>query len=238
MQTKTATRQCSLQECLRPHFCLGYCHAHYQRVVRNGSPGPAKILHAEKHERCSVQDCTRRHYAKGFCNSHYQSNRNREQTGGQPCTVPNCPHKRFCSGFCRLHYNRVTKHGSPNLVKHQILDPPKNCSITDCKEQTQTGKFCPFHAQRQRELIKKYGLTLQDYDFLFKQQKGLCAICKRPSGALHIDHCHKNERVRGLLCNQCNLGLGSFKDSPEILTQAIIYLRSTLPEVLQNLSQS
>jgi hypothetical protein len=57
-----------------------------------------------------------------------------------------------------------------------------------------------------------------------------CAICNTPTSKLVVDHCHKTNRVRGVLCNSCNLGLGKFKDSPELLEAAMLYLMDSLDE--------
>jgi hypothetical protein len=77
--------------------------------------------------------------------------------------------------------------------------------------------------------LKKYGLTPDDYDRMVVEQGGVCAICHRPEkaklGLLHVDHDHTNNRVRGLLCQQCNTGLGKFQDNIRILQSAINYLR-------------
>ena len=73
-----------------------------------------------------------------------------------------------------------------------------------------------------------YGLSCEEYDKLWEQQKGLCAICATEPccgrSALYIDHNHTTGEVRGLLCNQCNFGLGAFKDSGERMLAAIAYL--------------
>jgi hypothetical protein len=60
-------------------------------------------------------------------------------------------------------------------------------------------------------------------------QEGKCAICKEPetTRVLSIDHCHKTNKVRGLLCQRCNLGLGNFLDSRGNLQSAIDYLHKT-----------
>lgn len=50
-----------------------------------------------------------------------------------------------------------------------------------------------------------------------------CALCGEPGQ--HIDHCHTTGRVRGHLCNNCNKGLGHFKDNPDTLLKAIEYLK-------------
>jgi hypothetical protein len=74
--------------------------------------------------------------------------------------------------------------------------------------------------------VYRYGLKYTDFLTLVVKQEGLCAICKVYGGEdLVIDHDHKTNRVRGLLCHSCNVGLGIFKDSTLFLKEAIIYLQ-------------
>lgn len=80
-----------------------------------------------------------------------------------------------------------------------------------------------------RRLKRLYGITSTEYDNLFTKQNGLCAICKSTkstnSKKFHIDHNHTNGKVRALLCNHCNIGLGHFKDSINLLQTAIEYIK-------------
>lgn len=76
---------------------------------------------------------------------------------------------------------------------------------------------------RARMLKSRYGLELAEYERLFQKQKGLCAICKT-AGPLDVDHCHGTQLVRGLLCGNCNRGIGCLKENPSILRAAIRYL--------------
>jgi hypothetical protein len=88
------------------------------------------------------------------------------------------------------------------------------------------------HGQRRYVLKRRYGITLEEYNRLFKIQGGVCAICRKPelvelNGkvlALAVDHSHSTDSVRGLLCLACNRGLGSFKDSSALLRSAAHYL--------------
>ena len=85
---------------------------------------------------------------------------------------------------------------------------------------------------RSIDLKKKYGITTDDYDSMFSEQNGVCAICKRSdmsNGKLHlaVDHCHETDLVRGLLCNNCNLMLGHAKDDSARLRRAADYLDQT-----------
>ena len=85
--------------------------------------------------------------------------------------------------------------------------------------------------QRRWALKKRFGLTLEQYDALSAAQGGLCAVCLQRPKAYHtsrrplrIDHCHETRLVRGLLCHHCNVGIGHFFDSPELLRAAATYL--------------
>lgn len=86
---------------------------------------------------------------------------------------------------------------------------------------------------RKSRLRRFYGLTLQDYDGLKSQQDNRCAICGViPDGnaaksydGFHVDHNHVTGRVRGLLCGNCNTGIGMLKESEVVLQSAIQYLR-------------
>lgn len=78
---------------------------------------------------------------------------------------------------------------------------------------------------------RKYGMTVEEFHLLLQEQRERCAICRKklPAGtdsiALVIDHDHRIDRPRGLLCRRCNLGLGHFLDSRETLLRAIEYLK-------------
>src|SRR5262245_7493109 len=85
----------------------------------------------------------------------------------------------------------------------------------------------PEFAERVRgyNYIRRYGISRTDYEALFARQGGACAICGRKSHRrLVVDHCHFCRRVRGLLCRNCNLGLGNYCDDTSRLRAAIAYL--------------
>jgi len=75
----------------------------------------------------------------------------------------------------------------------------------------------------------RYGITLEQYEQLLDKQNGVCAICEKAEtikgkSNLSIDHCHRTKKVRGLLCDSCNKGLGHFKDNTNLLDRAKSYL--------------
>lgn len=80
-----------------------------------------------------------------------------------------------------------------------------------------------------RKRFKKMGMTPKDYYDALKQQLGICAICSIRMLAPHIDHDHTTGKFRGLLCNNCNRGIGLLGDSKRVLRSAIDYLRNTTP---------
>jgi hypothetical protein len=83
--------------------------------------------------------------------------------------------------------------------------------------------------QRARQLQKKYGITVAEFDAMLAAQRGGCAICSaavNPNArSLAVDHCHKTGKVRGILCGRCNLAIGQFDDDPDLLRRAVMYLR-------------
>ena len=92
-----------------------------------------------------------------------------------------------------------------------------------CIEQSKiTARKSP--DRKLREAVKKYGVTLEWY---WARHEYGCAICGEKLQRLDIDHCHRTGTARGLLCNPCNLGLGKFKDNPDTLNRAAMYLRSS-----------
>lgn len=97
------------------------------------------------------------------------------------------------------------------------------CRCADCSAVQSTHK-------RKRDLLRRYGITPEEYQRLVDSQGGVCAICLgslEPQGC--VDHDHATGRVRGVLCRECNFGLGHARDSIEILDKAITYLAERNP---------
>jgi len=89
-----------------------------------------------------------------------------------------------------------------------------------------------YNSKREERIFKKYGIRDFQYDEMFIEQKGKCKICNclksddRNGRHKHfaIDHCHKTNKVRGLLCMSCNTGIGHLADNKDFLKNAIAYL--------------
>ena len=78
----------------------------------------------------------------------------------------------------------------------------------------------------QRAKLRFYGLTAEQYQELMVKFPD-CGICHTTERQLQIDHCHETKKIRGLLCANCNTGIGLLKESPEIIRRAITYLTNT-----------
>lgn len=86
--------------------------------------------------------------------------------------------------------------------------------------------------KRHNQRMRKYGITATEYNRILEEQHGGCAICGRANSGdsthvrFHVDHCHSTGVVRGLLCSNCNTGIGKFEDDPDRLNKASMYLRA------------
>lgn len=74
----------------------------------------------------------------------------------------------------------------------------------------------------------RYGITHAERDAIMVAHNNACAICKASDKPLRVDHCHNTGTVRGVLCHNCNVALGHFKDNPEVIRKAIAYLNKEI----------
>lgn len=115
------------------------------------------------------------------------------------------------AAYNRKHVKEWRKK-NPELRRLQILKESKSDKIYN----------------QRKHLKATYGITVEDYNRMFDEQQGCCAICKEHQTKfkrrLSVDHCHKTRQIRQLLCQQCNHLLGNAKDNPMLLQAAIDYL--------------
>ena len=142
------------------------------------------------------------------------SNRNREGQWGKwrgvKCAAEGCDKPAKCRGLCESHY-----------AKKRWADGHRSDS----------DKAAP---RRNARLKHRYGITAAEYDAMYEAQKGCCAICGKHAEAgsspahwknkLAVDHCHDTGKVRGLLCNDCNAGIGHLGNE-RVALAAAAYLR-------------
>ncbi len=123
--------------------------------------------------------------------------------------------KHYAKGLCRNCYMRNTQR------KYRALNPEKDRERKRKWYQVHKKEFC--EVRRKSRILKKYSLSIEEYEELKTKQQGKCLICNEER-ILVLDHNHKTGIIRGMLCDSCNRGLGYFRDNPEILMNAIKYL--------------
>jgi len=102
------------------------------------------------------------------------------------------------------------------------------------KEKINSARRKKYHLNtgpvREQGYRRKYKIDIKEYDILFENQKGCCAICGLHQSMFErrfdIDHNHETMKIRGLLCIRCNRGIGLMQDSVEILMKAVNYLKN------------
>src|SRR5882757_4160317 len=132
-----------------------------------------------------------------------------------PCSV--VLQEKCCTGC-----NVVKPADAFSLDRRRVNGLAPRCKA--CMSEYRSSR--PEH-YRNFELQRNYGITSEEYDQMYYDQNGLCLICseEEPGGRLMpVDHCHATGKIRGLLCANCNRGLGIFKDDPDRLVAAAMYL--------------
>lgn len=117
------------------------------------------------------------------------------------------------------------------------------CKECSTKERDEWRKNSPHDNERNKEYNKKFadrirGMTLvknywpeltwqgalQKWNDMYTEQNGLCYF-GHTTKRLHVDHCHTTGKVRGLLCYNCNNGIGRLKDDVDLMAKIIVYLK-------------
>lgn len=121
-----------------------------------------------------------------------------------------------------LFYRNYNKKQGKHYVASYCID----CSNQRSRDYHNANRQKRIKQNREWQLNKKYNITELQYEQMHQRQDGRCRICnsKETYKRLAVDHSHKTGKVRGLLCEDCNLGLGKFKDDIALLKIAIQYL--------------
>jgi hypothetical protein len=130
---------------------------------------------------------------------------------------PDCGELKPLEDFPR---NRNCKDG-----RHPYCKPCHNARGRESKQRLYGGT-------RHYHLKRRYGIGADEFDDLVRQQGGVCLICGRPDPE-HVDHDHETGIVRGILCFNCNGGLGQFRDSVDALRAAAAYLDARDAEAIE-----
>jgi hypothetical protein len=142
--------------------------------------------------------------------------------------------KMQARGLCKSCYDQWLKDNNPEFRQAQIANStkwarenPERVQIIQERRREKQRKDPTFRTRRRDQALRRqYGIGVLEYEKMLTEQKGGCRICFRKPGKtpLHVDHCHKTGRVRGLLCHQCNWYLGTIDADPGILKRITQYL--------------
>lgn len=146
--------------------------------------------------------------------------------------------KHQARGMCKPCYDKWLKDQKPEYRERQLSNTAawarKNPEKMRAIQENRKARISRDPVEKQRvkdqkrknELMRKYGISLEQYKEILKSQNDGCAICGRKAHDknLHVDHCHESGKVRGLLCHQCNWYLGTIEASSEVLSNLLQYL--------------
>jgi hypothetical protein len=197
---------CQVAGCDEYQIGGGLCRKHYMRLQRKGSTDDVR-----KNARgpCSVAGCEEAHVAHGLCGNHYRQEHQRERRLAAKVADP-----RACVGC-----------GVAIAPEKQRRGPTSFCSRA-CKDRHRVTAGLAARDARKSYFKTRYGLTVAQVDEMAAKGCAICGTTEWPGrhNRPHVDHDHTTGEVRGLLCSECNTGLGKFKDDPVILQAAISYL--------------
>lgn len=199
---------CTVEKCAEFVVGGGLCRKHYMRLQRKGSTSDVR-KNARTHEECSVDGCERPYVANGLCNTHYVAAK------PKPVTVLMRP--VLVCAHCGIEF-RPERYKSGSMAN-------KFCS-RQCKSEARNGSPAAQLSARKSYFKTKYGLTLEQIEEMAALGCAICGTTDWPGhhNRPHVDHDHDTGEVRGILCSECNTGLGKFKDDPVLLARAVDYL--------------
>lgn len=215
-------------------FARGLCRACYYRQRRNGTTARKNVINSGS---CKIEGCDRQSFSKNLCSLHYHRAKHPLYSTWQ--TMRSRAQGAYPPSWDRFEafLADVGERPSP---QHQLRRPNPSLpwSTTNMAWREPIGmkwKGKTSEYQWRWHLRNRYGITVEQVDAMVKAQGGKCATCASMLGApdtkgkstrVCVDHDHVTRKVRGLLCDPCNKGIGHFGDNPALLRAAAAYLES------------
>lgn len=195
---------CRSAVCSKPPQIDGWCVTDYHRQWRGAPLDGTRKNAAPQCDWPGPGGCTEKGTVKGRCQNHKVKPRrvaiNGRTCGFKPCSKPIDPNRksnvRFCDRTCKEGQRKADGRDRAAAAKHYFT--------------------------------RNYGMTREQARDRFGDRCMICGVLDGAAGGRHgtlsVDHDHKTGAVRGLLCSECNYGLGKFRDDPALLQAAIKYL--------------
>jgi len=223
-------RVCEVEGCGRPHVASGLCRMHYMRMNRHGDVVQTRASDwgaREKHPLYPTWNRLMRYDADVTCTRWHDLWAFVEDMGDSRPS----PHHRLSRSDSSKPFDAGNVYWKEPQISSKTDDKKRSAAeymrlwrLTNLDRATNTG------------LRQRYGITLNDYNRMFDEQQGLCAVCHQEEtrvdhrtkkvSRLAVDHDHKTGTVRGLLCHHCNNALGCFDDDLQKMMAAVVYLAS------------
>ncbi len=171
------------------------------------------------------------------CKKAYKQTQEYKKYGKEYYRIPEVRQKALDREKTPEALKKKRDYGKKPETKKRLRDLSKTPKYRETKRkwrQTPKGKeqmICWSRSDKRRDNVLKriFGITLDDYNNMLLSQNSRCDICKKHQSEfkqrLAVDHCHKTNKVRGLLCFPCNTGIGRFGDDIKMLEAAIAYLK-------------
>lgn len=223
---------CTHENCDLAVHSKGLCQKHYRQKLRRDrglkKPGPKPKPGAVPHRKLTSEEKERRKQERRAAQTHCANNH--EFTENNTSVLPSG--QKVCKICTRASQQRY--RGREVDLETPIR--PRNADKTHCAQghsysehgfkKVDGSRGCKRCVKAGR-IAKSYGISMEQFEDELEKQDWKCLICTRKFESepdAKIDHCHKTAGYRGLLCNDCNIGLGHFFDSPDLLRAAAAYL--------------
>ena len=171
--------------------------------------------------KCTFEGCDRFNHSDGLCASHNMQLRRGVKLRAIRPPRPSAADGMLWCGTCKQFCDESEFGWDPTRDQ-----PKRTCRPCAAKKQSDYLKKNREQVNLRVRLARR-GITEEQFNALFAEQKGACAICGKVGIYLDIDHCHTGGHVRGLLCKACNSGIGFLGDDVDTLKAAIKYLKRT-----------
>jgi hypothetical protein len=224
-------RTCSEAACSRPAFGRGLCSAHYQKARYHGElpdlPGPRPC------KQCG-REFTSRKWTADYCSQkcvnaagYARKAPERAVAACEQCGADlssKYRSARFCSVRCGQNWRNART--AERTLASKVGRTCKGCGGAVDPTRPATARYCSDECKSRSRRHESYGLSKDELDALLAQHH-VCAICGSDDWGRkgpQVDHDHDTGEVRGILCGNCNTGLGHFKDDLQLLKAAVRYL--------------
>lgn len=222
-------KTCEVPTCGQKHHCRGFCRLHYGRLRTYGTAERTKCI------RCGVKEPYDQNRICDDCKA------GAALVSVEAKVCSKCFVEKPISQFMRAWVSAgVPKgpDGHQGTCKQCMADGQRERRANNphkfrAWDKTKRAGYSP-EAKRANFLKYHHSITVEKYDEMYDAQGGCCAICKVAADRLYIDHDHEccpdgrkkkcGRCVRALLCSRCNLALGNFDDSADLMRAAIEYV--------------